>query len=83
MVGLMLREPGREGVRALLPLDVLVAHKSSSTDAAAHDVGIVLPQGAEPYVLIVLTEGFAEILYARRFAAEVSRRAHARSEAYP
>ena len=83
MVGLMLREPGREGVRALLLLDVLVAHKSSSTDAAAHDVGIVLPQGAEPHVLIVLTEGFAEILSAWRFAAEVSRRVYARSVTYP
>ena len=69
MVGLMLRGPGREGVRELLLLDVRVGHKSSSTDAAAHDVGIVLPQGAEPHVLIVLTE--------------VSRRVYARSEAYP
>ena len=79
----MLRGPGREGVRELLLLDVRVGHKSSSTDAAAHDVGIVLPQGAEPHVLIVLTEVFAEILSAWRFAAEVSRRAYTRSVAYP
>jgi len=61
MVDLMLREPGREGMRALLPPDVLVAHKSGWTDAVAHDAGIVLPTGAEPYVLVVLSEGFAEI----------------------
>jgi hypothetical protein len=83
MVGLMLREPGREGERALLLLDVLVAHKDSSTDAAAHDIGSVLLHGAEPHVLIVLTEGFAEILSPWRFAAELSRRVYPRSEAYP
>jgi hypothetical protein len=27
----------------------------------AHDAGMVRPTGAEPYVLVVLTEGFAEI----------------------
>jgi len=79
----MLREPGQEGVRALLHLDMLVAHKSCSTDAMAHDVSIVLPRGAEPHVLIVLTESFAEIPSPWRFAAELSRRACTRSEAYP
>ncbi len=76
MVGLMLREPSRVGVRALLPADVLVAHKSGWTEAVAHDAGIVLPAVAEPYVLVVLTEGFADIQSAWRFVAEVSRQVH-------
>ena len=70
-------------MRALLPPDMLVAHKSRSTDAVAHDIGIMLPQGAEPHVRIVLTEVFAEILSPWRFAAELSRRVYPRSEAYP
>ena len=76
MVHRMHREPGREGMRALLPPDVLVAHKSRWRDAVAHDAGIVPPTGAEPYVLVVLTEGFAELQSAWRFIAVVSRQIH-------
>jgi len=73
MVHRMLREPGREGMRALLPPDVLVAHKSRWRDAVAHNAGIVLPTGADPYVLVVLIEGFADLQSAWRFVAVVSR----------
>jgi beta-lactamase class A len=76
MLDLMLREPGREGVRALLPPDVPVAHRGGWTEVVTHDAAIVLPPGGEAYVLIVLTEGFAEIQSAWHFVAGVSQLMH-------
>jgi beta-lactamase class A len=57
MIDVLSRQKFREGIPKLLPAGTRVAHKTGTITKVHHDAGIVF--GAKPYVLVVLTRGFA------------------------
>lgn len=60
MIKILLGQEFNESIPALLPNSVRVAHKTGWTDDFYHDTGIVYPDGRKPYVLSIMTKGFAE-----------------------
>jgi len=60
MIAIMLGQEFNESIPALLPKSVRVAHKTGWTDDVYHDTGIVYPEDRKPYVLSIMTKGFAE-----------------------
>lgn len=60
MIKILLGQEFNESIPALLPNSVRVAHKTGWTDDFYHDTGIVYPDGRKPYVLSMMTQGFAE-----------------------
>ena len=54
-----------------------VAHKTGEITEIHHDAAIVYPDGREPYVLVVLTEGIADKAVSARLGADVARAVHA------
>ncbi len=63
-------------IPAGLPPGVRVAHKTGQITAILHDAAIVFPNGetgASPFVLCVLTKGFADEHEAQRVTADVAR----------
>ena len=62
-----------EKIPAGLPPGTPVAHKTGDITLIHHDAGIVFPPGESPYVLVVLTAGFAKEEEANRVIAELSR----------
>lgn len=54
-----------------------VAHKTGQITAHQHDAAIVYPAGGTPYVLVVLTKGWAEAKESAAVIAEVARALHA------
>jgi beta-lactamase class A len=60
MIEILLGQELNESIPALLPESVRVAHKTGWTDDVYHDTGIVYPEHRKPYVLSIMTKGFAE-----------------------
>lgn len=60
MIEILLGQEFNESIPALLPNNVRVAHKTGWTDDFYHDTGIVYSVGRKPYVLSIMTKGFAE-----------------------
>jgi beta-lactamase class A len=60
MLEILLRQEFNESIPALLPKTVRVAHKTGWTGDVYHDTGIVYPDQRQPYVLTIMTRGFAE-----------------------
>jgi len=60
MIEIMLRQEFNESIPALLPASVKVAHKTGWTGDVYHDTGIVFPEDRKPYVISIMTLGFAE-----------------------
>ena len=60
MIEIMLQQEFNESIPALLPKSVKVAHKTGWTGDVYHDTGIVFTEGRKPYVLSIMTRGFAE-----------------------
>jgi beta-lactamase class A len=60
MIKIMLGQEFNESIPALLPHSVKVAHKTGWTNDFYHDTGIVFPENRKPYVLSIMTRGFAE-----------------------
>ncbi len=63
----------RSGIPAGVPAGVPVANKTGWITAIAHDAAIVFPPQRGPYVLVVLTRGFADESAAHRLMADLSR----------
>lgn len=57
-----------------LPEDVRIAHKTGSITRIAHDAAIVFPPEADPYVLVILTQGYDDIRAAHALGAKISKR---------
>ena len=76
MIEFLLGQEFNESIPASLPVPVKVAHKTGWTGQVYHDTGIVYPEGRKPYVLSILTHGFAEDKEAEAHAcmAEISRK---------
>jgi len=60
MLNIMLKQQYRSGIPAGLPKAARVAHKTGNISTVNHDAGIILLDGREPYVLVVLTQFPAE-----------------------
>jgi beta-lactamase class A len=60
MIEILLDQEFNESIPALLPETVKVAHKTGWTGDVYHDTGIVYPEGRPPYVISIMTRGFAE-----------------------
>ncbi len=72
MVDFLLGQEFNEGIPAGLPAGVRVAHKTGEITAISHDAAIIYPPGRGPYVLVVLTKGFADPHQAYRLMADLS-----------
>ncbi len=73
MLAILAAQEFREKIPAGLPPGVPVANKTGDITGIHHDAAIVMPPGERPYVLVVLTSGFADEAAANRVIAEVSR----------
>ncbi len=60
MIQILLGQEFNESIPALLPADVKVAHKTGWTGSFFHDTGIVCAENRKPYVITILTRGFAQ-----------------------
>jgi beta-lactamase class A len=60
-------------IPAGLPPGTKVAHKTGQITGHLHDAAIVYPNGAGPYVLVVLTRGIPDEKVAQALMADVSR----------
>jgi beta-lactamase class A len=72
MVDVLSRQHFTEMIPAGVPRGVRTANKTGSITRIAHDAAIVFPPGRAPYVLVVLTRGFATPSTAAPVAREVS-----------
>jgi beta-lactamase class A len=73
MLAVLAAQEFNEKIPAGLPAGVPVAHKTGDIVGFHHDAAIVSPPGEQPYVLVVLTGGFADEAAADRFIAGLSR----------
>jgi beta-lactamase class A len=75
MIEILLGQEFNESIPALLPNTVKVAHKTGWTGDVYHDTGIVYPEDRKPYMVSIMTRGFAEDKAAEAHAciAEISR----------
>lgn len=72
MVDVLSRQHFRQMIPAGVPPGVRTANKTGDITRIAHDAAIVYPPGRAPYVLVVLTRGFATPSTAAPVAREVS-----------
>jgi beta-lactamase class A len=73
MLEILRAQEFNEKIPAGLPPGTVVAHKTGDITGVHHDAAIVFPAGEAPYILVVLTAGFADEAEANRKIAEVSR----------
>lgn len=74
---ILFAQEDRELIPAGLPPGTRVAHKTGQIRRHRHDMAIVYPEGASPYVLVVLTRGFDDSTDAASAIADATRRIHA------
>ncbi|HEX2211587.1 MAG TPA: serine hydrolase [Longimicrobium sp.] len=67
------RQEFTEMIPAGVPEGTRVANKTGNITRIAHDAALVYPPGRAPYVLVVLTRGFADAAAAARVGRDVSR----------
>lgn len=72
MLGVLGRQEFREMIPAGLPAGVRSANKTGNITRIAHDAAIVFPPGRAPYVLVVLTRGFAKDSVAAATGRDIS-----------
>lgn len=75
MIRILEQQKFREMIPAGLPEGVPVANKTGWITGIHHDAAIVFPPGRAPYVMVVLTRGFADADEAARVGAALSRTA--------
>jgi beta-lactamase class A len=73
MIKVMLAQHFNESIPAGVGKDARVAHKTGSITRINHDAAIVYPPHRKPYVLVVLTRGFADEKRAHQLIADISR----------
>ncbi|MEM6327643.1 MAG: serine hydrolase, partial [Bacteroidota bacterium] len=77
MVDILLQQEFGEMIPAGLPEGVRAAHKTGWITRIHHDAAIVYPPEAEPYVLVILTEGLDDHDDSARLGAEIAGVVHA------
>lgn len=73
MIDILKAQEFNEKIPAGLPPGTPVAHKTGDITGIHHDAAIVFPPGEKPYVLVVLTAGFADEKQADKAIADISR----------
>ncbi len=73
MIQVLLTQHFNEGIPAGVSRDAKVAHKTGSITKIYHDAAIVYPPQRKPYVLVILTRGFAEQKQSHKLVADISR----------
>src|SRR5688572_22256220 len=73
MIEILAAQEHNDGIPAGLPPGTKVAHKTGAITAISHDAGLVYPPAGSPYVLVVLTRGFAKGSDAEKVIAGISR----------
>ena len=73
MQEILSRQEFREMIPAGVPQGTRVANKTGSITRVAHDAALVYPPGRAPYVLVVLTRGFADHDVAAATGRDISR----------
>ena len=71
-MGLLERQELPSGLRLGVPPGVRVASKTGQITRHGHEAGLIFPEGRAPYVLAVMTRGFADHAAAERAIAELS-----------
>lgn len=72
MLEILSAQEFRAGIPAGVPTGTRVANKTGTITGIHHDAAIVFPKGRPPYVLVILTRGFADAAAADRFIARAS-----------
>lgn len=72
MLEILSAQEFRAGIPAGVPTGTRVANKTGTITGIHHDAAIVFPMGRPPYVLVILTRGFADAEAADRFIARAS-----------
>jgi beta-lactamase class A len=62
-----------DGIPAGLPPGTPVAHKTGELTAVFHDAALIYPPGRPPFVLVVLTKGYAPRAQAMKVQADLAR----------
>ncbi|MDX1488508.1 MAG: serine hydrolase [Acidiferrobacterales bacterium] len=78
MIDILLDQRFNEMIPAGLPEGVRAAHKTGSITRINHDAAIVLPDDADPYVLVLLTEGIDDHAVSAALGARITALVHAR-----
>ncbi len=73
MIEILKAQEFNEKIPAYLPKGTVIAHKTGDITGVHHDAAIVYPPGQSPYVLVILTRGYADEKEANRVIAEISR----------
>ena len=73
MLAILERQHFRENIPAGLPPATRVANKTGWITRHTHDAAVVFPEGASPYVLVVLIRGIEDRPTAAAVAADISR----------
>lgn len=73
---ILFAQEDRELIPAGLPADTRVAHKTGQINRHRHDMAIVYPRDASPFVLVVMTRGFTDPADAAATIAEIARRVY-------
>ncbi len=76
ILGMLAGQEFNGGIPSGLPAGTLVVHKTGWITAVAHDAAIVYPAGAAPYILVVLTKGYATEAEAEAEMARIAAAAH-------
>ena len=82
MIDLLRQQHFRDGIPAGLPDDATVANKTGWTSTVQHDAALVTPSEGNPYVLVVLTDGFPSPREAKRCIADVAAAVHSQFPCY-
>jgi len=73
VVNVLAAQEFNEMIPSGLPAGTRVAHKTGTITGIQHDAAIVLPAGAPPFVVVVLTRNPADSLAPERVAGDVAR----------
>ncbi len=79
MVKILLTQRFNEGIPAGVSPEARVAHKTGSITKIYHDAAIVYPPRRKPYILVVLTRGFADEKQAHQLTTTISRMIYERT----
>lgn len=72
MLDILARQEFNEMIPAGLPDGARVAHKTGQITAVHHDAAAVFPEGREPYVVVILTEGLADDTESATLGAQIA-----------